>query len=139
LLPGGRLLEDFGTFQGGQIAVRLKEPEYRSGFEKEDKVMEAYTLLPPRLVRSGDNAMITISRGRKSGIFLFGQQSGEDRLVRLLKTADDFVLEYPFPSVKSFITDFAILPGKNGSGALLLLNDKEDASGQAYLLYQQEG
>jgi len=135
-LSGGTILEDLGHPQTAQIAVRLEEPEYRSGFGKEDQVLERYISLPSRLVAVGAHSMLTINRGRKSGTFLLGKPTGEDRLVRLTKNTDGLSLDYPFPAVPSFIVDFTLVPGKDSFGALSLLNDKEDASGQAYLLYQ---
>ncbi len=136
LLPGGTLMENFGDLPVAQIAVRLEEPEYRSGFAKEDKVTETYVALPPRLARSSADSMLTIYRGRKAATLLFGQPSGSDQLVRLKKKQGELVLEYSFPPVQSFIIDFATMPEKDDSETLLLLNEKDDASGQAFLLYQ---
>lgn len=135
-LPGGTLIENFGVSQSAEIAVRLEDPEYRSGFEKEDKVMEVYTPLPARLEPDGAQSVFTVYHGRNPGTLLFGQPAGEDQLVRLSKMQGDLILEYPFPAVKSFIVDFTLLPGAGGSDALLLLNDEEDAGGRAFLVYQ---
>lgn len=135
-LPGGMLLENFGVMQTAQIAVRLETPEFLYGFGKEDRVLETYISLTPRLIRDDDDSMLTIDRGRKSGTILLGPAEGADRLAQLKKYKDELILEYPFAPVKSFIIDFAMLPGKDVPTVLLLLNEKEDASGQAFLLYQ---
>lgn len=136
VLPGGTLLEDLGALPVAQIAVRLENPEYRSGFEKEDKIMETYESLPPRLARYVDDSIVTIYRGRKEATLLFGQSTGADQLVRLQKKQGELILEYTFPPVQNFIVDFAVAPYRDGSEVLLLLNEKSDASGQAFLLYQ---
>ncbi len=135
-LPGGTLLENFGNFQVAEVAVQLKDPEFRSGFEKEDKVLETYVSLPPRLVHHADDAMYTIHRGRSSGTFLIGRPGGEDRIARISLDDGDLVLDYPFPPVEAFIIDFALGADSDGSDVLLLLNDKENAGGRPYLLLQ---
>lgn len=135
-LPGGTPLENFGDYRGRQIAIRLENPEFRSGFEKEDKVMETYVSLPPRLSRDGAGSIFTISRDRRPGNLLLGQPYGEDRLVRLTKLSDDLAIDFPCDPVEAFIVDFALVSADNQTGALLLLNEKEDASGKAFLLYQ---
>ena len=99
-------------------------------------ITETFVSLPSRLARQADDSMLTIYRGRKAATLLFGQSSGSDRLVRLKKNQGELVLEYSFPPVQSFIIDFATIPEKDSSEALLLLNEKDDASGRAFLLYQ---
>lgn len=136
-LPGGTPLENFGDYHGRQIAIRLETPEFRSGFEKEDKVMETYVSLPPRLSRDRSGSIFTISRDRRPGNLLLGQPYGEDRLVRLTKLSDDLAIDFPCDPVEAFIVDFALVSTDNQTGALLLLNEKEDASGKAFLLYQE--
>jgi hypothetical protein len=46
--------------------------------------------------------------------------------------------EYPFAPVEAFIIDFALLSEGGRTGALLLINEKEDAGGKAFLLFQTE-
>lgn len=138
LLSGGTLLENFGNFYGAQIAVRLETPEFRSGFEKEDRISDRYAALPPRFIQSGKGPILTISRVRKPGKLLIIPPKGKDRLVSLNNKNNELIHEYPFAPVEAFIIDFALLPEDGRAGALLLLNEKEDAGGQAFLLFQVE-
>jgi hypothetical protein len=137
-LPGGTLLENFGNYYGTQIAVRLENPEFRSGFEKEDRVYDRYVKLPPRFIRSGKQSILTISRGRKPGKLLIIAPEGQDRLVRLNNNNNELISDYPFEPVEAFIIDFALLSEGGRVGALLLINEKEDATGKAFLLFQTE-
>lgn len=99
--------------------------------------METYVSLPPRLSRDRSGSIFTISRDRRPGNLLLGQPYGEDRLVRLTKLSDDLAIDFPCDPVEAFIVDFALVSTDNQTGALLLLNEKEDASGKAFLLYQE--
>lgn len=136
-VSGNKLRDDFGDFRVVEIAVRKEEPEFRSGFEKEDKVFEDYIPLPPRVMRHDKETMFTIYRGRVDKTFLTRRAQGEDRLARLKNTQDGLTLDYPFAPVKFFIIDFATIEKEKDAGVLLLLNDKANGQGQAYLLYQE--
>lgn len=137
-LPGGVLLEDLGAFAGPEVAVRLESPEYRSGFEKEDRIKETYHPLPRRMLVGSDGTAYTVARGRSEGLPLVGRPSGSDALVRVVRNGRSLRLERPFAGVDAFILDFALLerPG-HPVAAVLLLNEKEDGSGKAYLLFQE--
>lgn len=136
-LPGGVLLEDLGEFAGPEVAVRLAIPEYRSGFSKEDRINEVFLPLPRRMAQGRDGAIHTVLRGRNEGLPLLGKPSGSDALVRIVRAEGGLRLERPFAGVDAFILDFALVDSPAGSqGAVLLLNEKADGSGQAYLLFQ---
>jgi len=132
----GRLLEDFGTSPLTQVAVKLEDPVFRSGFAKEDRIMETYVELPPRTLRLG-SAILTIQHGRKPDSFLRGAAEGTDRLARIRMKGEETLLDHPYPAVEAFILDFAPVPDKNEE-MLLLLNEKNDGSGRAFMLYQEK-
>ncbi|APG27985.1 hypothetical protein A7E78_09130 [Syntrophotalea acetylenivorans] len=136
-LPGGLLLQDLGDFSGPQVAVSLENPQYRSGFSKEDLVREEYHALPSRKAVAGDGSVYTVRRGRSAGLPLVGKPSGQDRIVRVVPQDNRLLLEEPFPGVDAYILDFALLerPGKHPA-VILLLNDREDGKGAAHLLIQ---
>ncbi|GAB4258915.1 MAG: hypothetical protein Kow0092_06780 [Deferrisomatales bacterium] len=135
-LPGMTLLASLGPYRGPEVAVRLANPEFRSGFEKEDRVTEVYHALPPRVVLSGDSAY-TIERARTPGLPLVGKPSGRDSLVQIRRSGRGLRLERPFPPVDAFVQDFALLDAEQEpAGVLLLVNEKADGSGRAYLLWQ---
>ncbi len=138
LASEGTLFEDFGAERGAEIAVRRENPEFLSGFGKEDKIFEDYIPLPPRLDRLKTGEIATIYRGRKPGNFIFGQAEGADRLTLLLRQKDGVAITYPFPPVNAFILDFSVIEGKTPVEAVLLINEKEDGSGQAFLLRQKQ-
>lgn len=136
-LPGGLLLQDLGDFSGPQVAVSLENPQYRSGFSKEDLVREEYHALPSRKAVAGDGSVYTVRRGRSAGLPLVGKPSGQDRIVRVVPQGNRLLLEEPFPGVDAYILDFALLErsGKHPA-VILLLNDREDGKGAAHLLIQ---
>ncbi len=135
-ISGGLLLDDLGSFAGPQIAVRLETPRYRSGFAKEDVVREEFHALPPRLLVS-EGAAYTIHRGRSSGTPLLSKASGQDKVVRIRPESGQLVKEEPFAGVDAFVLDFALFEDREGKTAVaLLLNDKADGTGNAYLLIQ---
>lgn len=139
-LPGGLLLQDLGDFAGPQLAVSLENPQYRSGFAKEDLVREEYHSLPPRKVIAVDGSIYTVRRGRSTGLPLLGKPSGQDRIVRVVPHDNRLLLEEPFSGVDAYILDFALLerPDKQPV-VVLLLNDREDGKGTAHLLIQGVG
>ncbi len=129
---------DFTALSGPEVAVRLETPEYRSGFEKEDQVKETYYPLPGRVAIGSDGAAYTVQRGRTEGVPMFGKPSGRDAVGRVVRDGERLLLEHPFAAVEAFILDFALVERSGPSlDALLLLNEKEDGSGRAYLLLQQ--
>jgi len=128
-------LEDLGDFEGPGVAVRLKDPEYRTGFD--DMVAEEFFFLPRRMTRGMGGKTYTIDRGRRMPeLALLGSPSGRDSVVRLSWNGRSLDLERPFPGVDYFILDFALLERSVDSAAILLLNDKPDGSGKAWLLIQ---
>ncbi|MDY0292380.1 MAG: hypothetical protein RBR02_08610 [Desulfuromonadaceae bacterium] len=134
--PTGTLLSDFGSYVGTSIYIPLKEPEYRSGFSPHDKVMAHKVHVPRRMLPYGDT-LFTLARGREVGIPLVGKPSGRDRLVQINAGQSGLQAHFPFKPVDAFILDFGLLeqPG-GGLGAILLLNEKQDGGGKAYLQVQ---
>ena len=133
-VTGGTLLQDLGEFHGPRLAVRLANPEYRSGMGKEDVVRERWQALPPRVAVQADGSAFTIQRGRSAGLPLLGKPSGQDRLVLLAWTGQRLVMQQPFAGVDAHILDFALVTdGDRVTAAVLLLNERPDGSGQAYL------
>ncbi|WP_169709497.1 hypothetical protein [Deferrisoma camini] len=129
---GPVLLADLGRFRGPAVAVRLENPEFRSGFEKEDRVTERWIPLPRRVVVSPDGGVYTIRRGRTPGLPLVGRPSGSDAVVRIRLGADAMGVDEPFGAVELFLVDFGLL-GHGQDGVLLLGNEREDGRGTAYL------
>jgi len=137
-VPGALALQDLGDFKGTEVAVRLESPEYRSGFEKEDRVKETYHALPPRVATGADGAIYTIVRGRARDLPLLGKPSGKDQLVRIKRRSNRLTVEQPFAGVDAYILDYALIEESGNLEAnLLLLNEKEDGTGKAYLLFQR--
>jgi hypothetical protein len=133
-LPGGTLLYDLGDFEGAPVAVSLETPEYRSGFSKEDMVRETWWHLPPRVTVTSDGTAYTIRRGRSTGLPLIGKPSGRDQLIALHWNGRQVTVAEPFAGVEAFILDFALIENRGSvQAALLLLNQKPDGSGKAYL------
>lgn len=131
-----KLLEKFGTSQATKIAIRLEEAEFLSGFEKEDKILERYIPLPHRLQRISDNKAYTIYRGRQPGSFFTKGAVGKDRIAEIVVQKNQLSIEYPFPAIDAFIIDFAILNTSKSLSVFLLLNEKIDATGNAFLKLQ---
>jgi hypothetical protein len=139
-VPGGQLLESLGPFRGPEVAVRLKEPEYRSGFGKEDRVTEIHRQLPARVVAGVSDSVYTLYHQRTPGLPLLGKPTGKDALVRIVRSPQGLRLEHPFAGVEAYIEDFALCKSPSGTVlAVLLMNEKEDGTGNAYLLFQQPG
>lgn len=133
-VTGGVLLQDLGEFHGPRLAVRLANPEYRAGMGKEDVVRERWQALPPRITVQADGSAFTIQRGRSAGLPLLGKPSGQDRLVYLAWTGQRLVMQQPFAGVDAHILDFTLVTdGDRVTAAVLLLNERPDGSGQAYL------
>ncbi|GAB6061935.1 hypothetical protein [Deferrisoma palaeochoriense] len=134
--PGGTpgravLLTDLGRFPGPAVAVRLETPEFRSGFEKEDRVTERWVGLPRRvIVDPATGAIYTIRRGRSPGLPLVGRPSGADAVVRLEPGGGGIAAEEPYGRVELFVMDFALA---DDGGAVLLANEREDGRGAAFL------
>ncbi|EAT14171.1 FG-GAP repeat domain-containing protein [Desulfuromonas acetoxidans] len=132
-IPGTTLLTDFGDYQGPYVSIPLKNPEYRSGFSATDQVLAKEVVLARRLVKR-HGAVYTLIRGRSKGLPLVGGASGADRLVRIEQSGRGLQAQYPFAAVDAFILDFAVYG--DPAQAVLLLNEKEDGSGTAYLRFQ---
>lgn len=133
-VTGGTLLQDLGEFHGPRLAVRLANPEYRSGMGKEDVVRERWQALPPRIAVQADGSAFTIQRGRSAGLPLLGKPSGQDRLVVVAWTGQRLVMQQPFAGVDAHILDFTLVTdGDRVTAAVLLLNERPDGTGQAYL------
>lgn len=136
LYSTGTLLSDFGTYVGARIYIPLEEPEYRSGFSAHDKVMARKVDVPRRLHPHGD-ALYTLARGREAGMPLVGKPSGGDKLVQINAVNTGLQAHFPFAPVDAFILDFDLIETPDGDlGAILLLNEKEDGTGKAYLQVQ---
>ncbi|MDY0398719.1 MAG: hypothetical protein AB7T15_04995 [Desulfuromonas sp.] len=131
------LLLDFGLHQGAAVFVALETPEYRSGFSRDDQVLDRRYLLPRRLLPM-DGALYSLIRGRSSGLPLIGSTAGQDRLVRIRSMGEQLQADEPFAPVDAFILDFALLPTASGLQAVLLLNEKEGGRGSAYLALQRQ-
>ncbi|NIR33108.1 MAG: hypothetical protein GWO11_01135 [Desulfuromonadales bacterium] len=136
LSPRARLPETLGEFQGPEVAVRLKETEYRLGFSKEGQVNTSYHPMPRRISLSSEARVVTVRRGRSEGLPLVSKPSGQDALVEIATSASGLRSRTPFAPVPFFLHDFALLPQPPRPDAVLLLNEKADGSGKGYLLHQ---
>ena len=133
----GTLLSDFGTYQGSIIYIPLEEPEYRSGFSAHDRVMAREEHVPRRMLSHGD-ALFTLASGRDPGLPLVGSPSGRDKLIQITHAQNGLQAHFPFAPVEAFILDFALIDRPGGQvRAALLLNEKPDGSGKAYLQLQR--
>ncbi len=132
-LQGTTLLKDFGPDLGPTVAVPLPNPEYRSGWGKEDIIREKEMPLGRRVtLRQGD--IFTIMRGRSSGAPLIGNTTGADRIVRLHPGGRDLAFSGAPASLEAFILDFSLLgTAGNTPKIFLLINEKENGRGKAYL------
>jgi len=135
-IPGSTLLTDFGLYQGPTVSIPLREPEYRSGFSANDRIMAKDYTLNRRMVRHGDT-VFTLVRARTEGLPLVGRPSGADRLIEIVNEGNQLAARYPFAQVEAFIVDFSIAD-KAGHQAAVLLNEKADGRGKAYLRLQKE-
>lgn len=132
-ISGSTLLTDFGQYQGPTVSIPLQEPEYLSGFSANDRIMAREITLGRRMVQQQD-AVFTIVRGRTPGMLLVTRDSGADRLVKINKTGRGLSASYPFAAIDAFIIDFAV----QGQEAVVLVNEKADGHGRAYLRLQQQ-
>jgi hypothetical protein len=137
-IPGGSVVADLGAIGQPQVAVRLAEPKVVLGLDKEGRVYETWVPLPRRVALSAEGDAITLDRGRSGGIPLLRRPAGEDAVVRLGLGGGGIDLSRPYPGVEAFVLDFALLERSGRPPAVLLLvNDKEDGSGRAQLLFQE--
>lgn len=135
-VPGGSILEDLGSVDEPQVAIRLERPLFRMGMDKEGKVLENWHPVPRRVIVAADGAAYTVLRER-SKRFL-GSTSGQDAVVRLDWSGGQLSVSRPYAGVEAFVLDFALLERSGGRpAALLLVNDKDDGSGRARLLFQE--
>ncbi|MBN1140689.1 MAG: hypothetical protein JXB25_02660 [Deltaproteobacteria bacterium] len=130
------LLLDFGRYQGPAVFVKLETPEYRSGFSRQDQVLSRRVPMPRRLLPCG-SALYSLIRGRTAGLPLIGNPGGQDRLVRIRAAGEGLQADEPFAGVEAFIQDFDLLCRQPAPTAVLLLNEKEDGRGAAYLAVQE--
>lgn len=136
-LPGGTLLADLGNFTGPAVASRLETPEFRTGMAREDRVLETYRSLARRTSVAKEGTVYTFSRNRTKDIPFLRSPSGSDSLVRVV-TKEGPRLERPFPPISAFILDFALIEEQAGMpSAVVLFNEEEDGSGQAFIQVQQ--
>lgn len=138
MYAGGTLLADFGSYQGTTIYIPLQEPDYRGGFAVHDRIMERREQVPRRMLPHA-GALFTQVRGRDAGLPLVGRASGRDKLVQIVSLQTGLQARAPFAPVDAFILDFALWQGTDGVlRAVLLLNEKPDGSGRAYLQLQSQ-
>ncbi|NLC71488.1 MAG: hypothetical protein GX751_09045 [Desulfuromonadaceae bacterium] len=130
------LLLDFGRYEGPPVFVPLESPQYRSGFSRQDQILSKRLPLPRRLVPAG-GALYSLIRGRSPGLPLVGNPTGRDRLVRIRVAGDGLQADEPYGGVEAFIQDFDLLGEGAAPRAVLLLNEKEDGRGAAYLALQE--
>lgn len=135
-IPGTTLLTDFGDFQGPVVSVPLENPEYRSGFSANDRVLAVDVHLARRLLKRGD-AAYTVVRGRSPGLLLVGRPTGADRIVAIRSSGHGLQADYPLAAIEAYILDFALYGGEILRAAVLV-NEKADGSGSSYLRLQQQ-
>ncbi|MFO7981875.1 MAG: hypothetical protein R6V08_00295 [Desulfuromonadales bacterium] len=128
--------ETLGTFKGPEIAIRREEAEYRLGLSKEDQIRTDYIPLPRPVAMSQDGDVYTVRRGRTEGIPLLSGSAGKDDIVRIVTTENGPDMLTPFDGISAFILDFALLETGEAPSALLLVNEKPDGDGTAYLTLQ---
>ncbi len=136
-VPGGSILGDLGNVVEPQVAIRLERPLFRMGMDKEGKVLENWHPVPRRVIVATDGAAYTVLRERTKG-GLLGRASGQDAVVRLDWSGGQLSVSRPYAGVEAFVLDFALVERSGGRpAALLLVNDKDDGSGRAHLLFQE--
>jgi len=133
---GAPLLLDFGRYEGPAVFVPLESPQYRSGFSRQDQILSRRAPLPRRLLPAG-GVLYSLIRGRSPGLPLVGTPTGKDRLVRIHATEEGLRADEPYEAVEAFIVDFGLLGKGTAARAVLLLNEKEDSQGAAYLAVQE--
>ena len=133
-IVGSTLLTDFGQYHGPYVSIPLADPGYRGGFSSTDRVLAKNVYLGRRMQMHNDT-IYTIVRGRSNGMMLLGNTSGADKLVAITGNGTTLSTSFPFAAVDAFIIDFCVY-GNSAPKALLLLNEKADGSGSAYLRMQ---
>lgn len=91
----------------------------------------------PRRMLPYAGSLYTMVRGRDAGLPLVGRASGRDKLVQIVAVEAGLQARSPFAPVDAYILDFALWQSADGAlQAVLLLNEKQDGSGRAYLQLQ---
>lgn len=132
-VPGGSMLGDLGRVDEPRVAIRTDRPIMK-GLDQEGRRKDQWRPVARRVLVSG-GAAYTVARERSNR--LFGKATGQDAVVRLEWSGGALAVSRPYPAVDAYVLDFALLerPG-TGPAALLLVNEKEDGSGRAHLLFQ---
>lgn len=132
---GGSLLGDLGAVEEPTVALRVDRPIVK-GIDKEGRIKDSWIPLPRRVSVAADGAAYTVLRGRARRFL--GSTSGEDAVVRLDWSGGALASSRPYPGVESFVLDFALVErtGRRPA-AVLLVNEKEDGSGRAHLVFQE--
>jgi hypothetical protein len=133
-VQGGSMLGTLGGVEEPRVAIRTDRPILR-GLDQEGRVRDSWRPVPRRVLISG-GAAYTVVRERSARVL--GRTSGQDAVVRLEWAEGALTVSRPYPPVDAFVLDFALLetPGAPPA-ALLLVNDEEDGSGRAFLLFQE--
>lgn len=133
-VSGGSMLGALGDVREPRVAIRTDRPMLK-GLDQEGRVKDSWRPVPRRVLISG-GAAYTIARGRSAR--LLEKASGQDAVVRLDWSGGALGVSRPYPPVDAFVLDFALLetPGARPV-AVLLVNEKEDGSGRAHLLFQE--
>lgn len=136
-LPGGSVLGTFQQRREPAVAVRLDQPQYRLGFDKEGRVADIWHPVPPRVLLGPDGDAYTVRHGRTPGLPLVGGPSGNDAVVRVSWRGGRAEMARPYRQVDGYVLDFALVPGSGDPPAVLvLMNDEVDGSGAAYVQLQ---
>lgn len=134
-VAGSALLGGVGPYRGPAVAVRLEEPQYRSGFAKEDQVRERWHPLAARLLTDASGGACTIERARSVGLPLLGRPSGRDSVVCLRGDgAAGLRPERVSPEVDAFVFDFALVGSAAVPQVVLLVTENPDGSGPGRLV-----
>lgn len=133
--PGGLILGDLGTVREPGVAIRIDRPIFR-GLDREGRRKDNWTPLPRRVAVAADGGLYTVLRERSAT--LLGKTSGRDAVVRLDWSDRALSVSRPYPGVDAYLIDFALidLPGRH-LVTLLLVNEEEDGSGRAHLVFQE--
>lgn len=134
-VTGGTILGDLGTVDQPRVAIRVDRPILR-GIDQEGARKDTWHALPRRVSIGPDGAAYTVERGRSKS--LLGKTSGQDTIVRLDWSRGALAPSRPYPGVDAFLIDFALVDRPGGRPvALLLVNEEEDGSGRAHLVFQE--
>lgn len=135
-VPGGSFPGELGTVKEPRIAIRLEQPLFAMGIDKETRQANLWFPVARRVAVLPDGSAYTFLREREKR--LLGKATGQDGVVRLDWKDGALATSAPYPPVEAFVLDFAVVERPGGAPlALLLTNDKEDGSGQAYLVVQE--